>query len=513
MLIKTSFEPAPVPGSIWASAEVFNTVPIVHAAICTVHHKLQLKPEESARSLSGSYAECSTQPANWASHLTTLMHLPGIFASVSPLDENGKRRVDKNGHEYDWYGYADALGISFNSDLVKEALFFGFDNRNDWMKKFDGVALFSLLQQTVEHELGHIMNHHHCLKDPGFEKKTPDKPPHFAESGFHVQEMAQKRAAPSNLSRQQRRLYKYHLLECRSRTFAPPLKGKMYFAEVAQSKVLAPKKSKMKDPETVEDLWRYMDSYPLFECSSPPGPRPETRKRPVLDASSDSVMKTPRKTEARLRASPRVIARVVPTMASKVIKKEPILGSTTKLTKTDMDGEDRHDGHPDLDDVDWSVIKGAWASCDISATFCGEDRSPREQFVVGEPVYVELNFTNNTDGTAYIHMDNTTFGREGISFVVEGLPELYITSYYGSRNSVVVALSKGESYSFFRLLCWGDTAAAKQSNIRYAAPGKAGEYTGVCMSYVGVEHMLPTCTLKVVGAQEEVPRLAADAEL
>lgn len=98
-------------------------------------------------------------------------------------------------------------------------------------------------------------------------------------------------------------------------------------------------------------------------------------------------------------------------------------------------------------------------------------------------------------------------------FGANGLAELRVTSYYGSRNHGVVALQKGESYSFFRTLCWGDKGSARKHDIRYAAPDKAGEYTGMVLQYHGEEYKLPTsCALKVV-PDEAIPDSVPPAEV
>lgn len=129
MLLKTSFEPAPLPGSISTTADIFKGHHIIQAALCgTIYHKLHLKDEDTRHSLSGSYALRNENPDDGKAHLDALMSLPGKFSVASTEDENGKPlppELDENGHPFILYGFSNADGISLNPALIKECLWFG----------------------------------------------------------------------------------------------------------------------------------------------------------------------------------------------------------------------------------------------------------------------------------------------------------------------------------------------------------------------------------------------------
>ena len=102
-----------------------------------------------------------------------------------------------------------------------------------------------------------------------------------------------------------------------------------------------------------------------------------------------------------------------------------------------------------------------------------------------------IQFTKNTANTIYIPMDRRTFGRNGIALVVDGFRERYIRC---CPHPLVVALEKGESYKFFRVLCWGDKDSARKEGIRYIVPDKAGTYSKICLVYPPQELQL-SCSL------------------
>ena len=252
----TTFEHAPAQGTFWASAEDLRSASILYSAICAVHNKLRLKAMDNDRSLAGSYS--NRKPGDNGKLLDALMNLPGKFTVASGSECDVMKEGKKIGESY---GCAHAEGITFNKNLVAKSFCWTLSNK-DWIDIFSAYAYFALLQQTVEHELGHLMSHHYVLDNAMFDIVTPNKMPLSGESGFHVQEMAQRRAAKSDTTK---RNYKALLLECESGTFDSPLEGHMFFSNVLDSVTTRPNHDKIVKPSTLEELQEYMKLYPRFE--------------------------------------------------------------------------------------------------------------------------------------------------------------------------------------------------------------------------------------------------------
>jgi len=79
---------------------------------------------------------------------------------------------------------------------------------------------------------------------------------------------------------------------------------------------------------------------------------------------------------------------------------ENIILIKLKIESSGADWSDRHDGHLSDGKNDFKSIFNSWFQRDVSVTFCDKNRSARNQFVIGEIVYVMIEFKNNAESTA-----------------------------------------------------------------------------------------------------------------
>ena len=429
MLLQTSFHEPPLPGTIWESAYEFEkTYPIYFAAVCTMYKKLHENAENKGSCLAGSYAQCCSDTFKSdeckESFLELLRSMKGKFFIEEP-DNDCSRKEEE---EYS-YGYADADGITVNVYLCLASSALYLCNPKGWMHTFDGQSIFYLMQQTIEHELGHRMNHLHGRfeetgsTDPTFSYIIPKKAPLCGESGFHVQEMAQLRASNDS----SRRGYKSYLLEIQdiaaisgkslvTSNFSSLL-NKVFFSVVEQSQIMVQNIDEIIYPQTTEDLTKYMNSYIDFDDGNKADQQTMSSSKKRSRSSKGATTPLSQKRRHHPRSLPLdIVSKNRIEAPISVLKKDPPAITTADLqqTETSIDWNDRNDGYPlRFDKADLNSIMNGWSSCDISVRFCDENRKVKGEFVVGEPVYALIEFTNNTENTKYIPMDRKTLDAMG----------------------------------------------------------------------------------------------------
>ncbi len=181
-------DPAPSPNqgnpapTIWNSVDDLVQHPLLRTALMLVKENIEL-------CLSKSYA--SLDSATSRDHKRVLLSLPGRFG-LGDLGE-GVRAC-----------YRPGVGIIFDKDTVNRSTNIArVASKLERITNSDSLLNFiALLQETVEHELGHMKYHFDGVKDDNNGKNdpenrfnTPEK--HRHEAGFAAQESIRKNNFPN----------------------------------------------------------------------------------------------------------------------------------------------------------------------------------------------------------------------------------------------------------------------------------------------------------------------------
>ena len=109
-------------------------------------------------------------------HAAALLNLKGSFAVATDPDQPFA------------YGYTNSAGVFLNAELVSasDGLYGGFENMENYLSDLNGLTYVSILEETIEHELGHLKNHQRLMDNPTFSQTTLAESPLKGESGYAV---------------------------------------------------------------------------------------------------------------------------------------------------------------------------------------------------------------------------------------------------------------------------------------------------------------------------------------
>lgn len=468
---------------LWNSAETLAIHPILYHAV------MQVKRKIGAGTLSNSYRIVDHPDTD---HRTILLSLRGSFKvqDFTTLD-------DVNIYTY---AYADSQGIGFNLQLVRASTLYcqQHPSLEEALNTFNGMSYSAVLQESLEHELGHLKNHAELMN--GCWTNKPEGPPLHAEAGFMVNE----RIRVDNQGDVEARVLEVPRT-VQARGYDAPL-GLIWGAfHYEEGRVEV-----WQDPNHVvtrEELIQHMQygGLPVL-AKSLAGEEAAAEDQPGVEVE-DGSRKRRREDEdgptagrcgnRRGRHSPGglhpVVSRaagIVPTsLALEPAETDQVAGKKEKqmagMNKEEQkaganEEEDLHQDYLALVDAGkLQLILETMPKTTVDAQFCDRDGRPRDSFTPSEEVYVLLTFTNPTSEDAYVKLYHGNFGRGAFCLHLEGEEGRYTPT--ARHQFVVKKLLPGASHTFApRKFCGGRPDPGTRTNgftaVPHWTPQNAGTY-------------------------------------
>jgi len=483
--------------SIWDSVDGLKNVSVIfHDALLKVKKKIE------QGSLADSYDIADLDGTN---HKQILLDLPGVIKVEDFRSFPGSGNSD--------YALTDADGITFNSNLVRASQAFyeesGFNSVDDALDTLGGLSYSAVFQETMEHELAHVKNHHEKMGDGGVTLITQPDSPLYAESGFAVQ----RKIRNDHSDAPEARILEVPI-ECIRRNWRAPVGLVHGVFDIVDGKINVEQQG---NPVTMDELRQHMkyaaiqkeqedttgsvdgvagtlkrdrDGEDADSTGQNGGGKRSALKRERDGEDADSTGQSgggKRNGSSRARSSPFSDAPISRTGH----ENSPQTSAPSAARRSIWNGKDgSDDGEEELhqlyltlkEDQKIRTLRKTAHNTSLQVAFCNKNGQQRESFAPSDEVYVQLTFMNPTEEDAYVVLHRKNFGRGALTISLEEEDERYcITS--GRDQYVVAKISPGMSHTFAtRKLCDGpkmESSTNANRNLEmvpFWTPAKEGTY-------------------------------------